>query len=149
MGIHGDRAQEEREQALEDFKSGRKPILVATAVAARGLDINNVTHVINFSMPKEAEEYVHRIGRTGRVGNTGRATSFVDTRTDCNVIPQLVKILVDAGQQVPDWMSGGGSGGFGRGGGGDGGYGRGGGGGRGSGFEWSGRGGRGGRTNGF
>ena len=56
----GDRAQEEREQALEDFKSGRKPILVATAVAARGLDINNVTHVINFSMPKEVEEYVHR-----------------------------------------------------------------------------------------
>ena len=56
----GDRAQEEREQALDDFKSGRKPILVATAVAARGLDINNVTHVINFSMPKEVEEYVHR-----------------------------------------------------------------------------------------
>ena len=56
----GDRAQEEREQALEDFKSGRKPILVATAVAARGLDINNVTHVINFAMPKEVEEYVHR-----------------------------------------------------------------------------------------
>ena len=58
--IHGDRAQEEREMALNDFKSGSKPILVATAVAARGLDIKGVTHVVNFQMPKEVEEYVHR-----------------------------------------------------------------------------------------
>ena len=58
--IHGDRAQEEREMALNDFKTGSKPILVATAVAARGLDIKGVTHVVNFQMPKEVEEYVHR-----------------------------------------------------------------------------------------
>jgi len=114
--IHGDRAQEEREQALEDFKSGRKPILVATAVAARGLDINNVTHVINFSMPKEVEEYVHRIGRTGRVGNTGRATSFFDFNTDGGIVADLVKMLTDAKQPVPDWLGGsaGRRGGYGR-----------------------------------
>ena len=58
--MHGDRAQEEREMALEDFKSGRKPILIATAVAARGLDIRGVTHVVNFQLPKDVEEYVHR-----------------------------------------------------------------------------------------
>ena len=58
--IHGDRQQEEREMALNDFKRGRKPILVATSVAARGLDIKDVTHVVNFQMPKEVDEYVHR-----------------------------------------------------------------------------------------
>ena len=58
--IHGDRAQEEREMALNDFRTGRKPILVATSVAARGLDIKGVTHVVNFQMPKDVEEYVHR-----------------------------------------------------------------------------------------
>merc|ERR1719470_638274 len=76
--IHGDRLQREREkeEALDDFKRGKMPILVATAVAARGLDIKDVMHVVNYDMPDEVEEYVHRIGRTGRVGNTGRATSF-------------------------------------------------------------------------
>ncbi len=77
--IHGDRLQREREQALNDFKCGKHPILVATAVAARGLDIRNVSHVINYDMPKSIDEYVHRIGRTGRVGNIGRATSFFDS----------------------------------------------------------------------
>lgn len=76
--IHGDRLQREREEALNDFKTGRMPILVATAVAARGLDIKDVAHVVNFDMPKDVDEYVHRIGRTGRVGNKGKATSFYD-----------------------------------------------------------------------
>ncbi|XP_068602314.1 ATP-dependent RNA helicase DDX3X-like isoform X2 [Brachionichthys hirsutus] len=67
--IHGDRSQRDREEALHQFRSGRCPILVATAVAARGLDISNVKHVINFDLPSDIEEYVHRIGRTGRVGN--------------------------------------------------------------------------------
>ena len=58
--IHGDRLQREREEALDDFKSGRRPILVATAVAARGLDIKDVMHVVNYDMPDEVEEYVHR-----------------------------------------------------------------------------------------
>ena len=68
----------EREEALRDFKTGKMPILVATAVAARGLDIKGVAHVVNYDLPKTIDEYVHRIGRTGRVGNTGKATSFFD-----------------------------------------------------------------------
>jgi hypothetical protein len=63
--IHGDRTQRDREDALKSFKAGRTPILVATDVASRGLDINNVTHVINYDLPTNIEDYVHRIGRTG------------------------------------------------------------------------------------
>jgi ATP-dependent RNA helicase DDX3X len=62
------------------FKCGQTPIIVATAVAARGLDIPNVKHVINFDMPSDVEEYVHRIGRTGRMGNLGLATSFFNDK---------------------------------------------------------------------
>merc|ERR1719222_1031681 len=91
--IHGDRLQREREEALFDFRTGDKPILVATAVAARGLDIPNVAHVINYDMPDDVDEYVHRIGRTGRVGNLGKATSFVDTEGDGDVMPKLVDML--------------------------------------------------------
>lgn len=69
--IHGDRTQREREDALRRFRAGKAPILVATAVAARGLDIPHVKHVINFDLPGDVEEYVHRIGRTGRMGNLG------------------------------------------------------------------------------
>lgn len=76
--IHGDRLQREREEALADFKSGNKPLLVATAVAARGLDIKGVARVLNYDLPKSVDEYVHRIGRTGRVGNLGKAYSFFD-----------------------------------------------------------------------
>lgn len=76
--IHGDRHQSQREEAVRDFVKGRMSILVATAVAARGLDIPNVNHVINYDLPNTVEEYVHRIGRTGRVGNAGKATSFYD-----------------------------------------------------------------------
>ena len=96
--IHGDRLQPEREKALKDFKSNRKPILVATAVAARGLDIEGVEHVINYDLPKTVEEYVHRIGRTGRLGNTGAATSFYDPRNDCGLASGLMKILMDSKQ---------------------------------------------------
>ncbi|KAJ6222945.1 hypothetical protein RDWZM_001490 [Blomia tropicalis] len=78
--IHGDRSQNEREGALHSFRNGHTPILVATAVAARGLDIPNVKHVINFDLPNDIEEYVHRIGRTGRVGNLGLATSFFNDK---------------------------------------------------------------------
>jgi len=75
--IHGDRPQREREFILNDFRKGRLKILVATDVAARGLDINDLTHVINFSLPREVESYVHRIGRTGRAGKKGLALSIV------------------------------------------------------------------------
>jgi ATP-dependent RNA helicase DDX3X len=70
--IHGDRTQREREWALSSFRSGQTPVLVATAVAARGLDIPNVTHVVNYDLPTDIDDYVHRIGRTGRAGNTGK-----------------------------------------------------------------------------
>uniref|UniRef100_H0V2W9 RNA helicase n=1 Tax=Cavia porcellus TaxID=10141 RepID=H0V2W9_CAVPO len=102
--IHGDREQREREQALGDFRSGKCPVLVATSVAARGLDIENVQHVINFDLPSTIDEYVHRIGRTGRCGNTGRAISFFDPESDNHLAQPLVKVLSDAQQDVPSWL---------------------------------------------
>jgi len=74
--IHGDRTQQEREAALRDFRSNKCRILVATDVAARGLHIDNVIHVINFDLPSNIDDYVHRIGRTGRCGKQGTATAF-------------------------------------------------------------------------
>ncbi|XP_065807828.1 ATP-dependent RNA helicase DDX3X isoform X5 [Labrus bergylta] len=101
--IHGDRSQRDREEALSQFRSGKCPILVATAVAARGLDISNVKHVINFDLPSDIEEYVHRIGRTGRVGNLGLATSFFNDKNG-NITKDLLDILVEAKQEVPSWL---------------------------------------------
>lgn len=101
--IHGDRSQRDREEALSQFRSGRCPIMVATAVAARGLDISNVKHVINFDLPSDIEEYVHRIGRTGRVGNLGLATSFFNDKNS-NITKDLLDILVEAKQEVPSWL---------------------------------------------
>ncbi|KAM9836048.1 putative ATP-dependent RNA helicase DDX4 [Aulostomus maculatus] len=102
--IHGDREQREREQALADFRTGRCPVLVATSVAARGLDIPDVQHVVNFDLPSNIDEYVHRIGRTGRCGNTGRAVSFYDPDVDGQLARSLVTILSKAQQEVPSWL---------------------------------------------
>lgn len=101
--IHGDRSQKEREEALRTFRSGKTPILVATAVAARGLDISNVKHVINLDLPSDIEEYVHRIGRTGRVGNLGLATSFFNEKNK-NIARDLIDLLVEAKQELPSWL---------------------------------------------
>uniref|UniRef100_H0WAL9 RNA helicase n=1 Tax=Cavia porcellus TaxID=10141 RepID=H0WAL9_CAVPO len=101
--IHGDRSQRDREEALRQFRLGKSPILVATAVAARGLDISNVKHVINFDLPSDIEEYVHRIGRTGRVGNLGLATSFFNER-NANITKDLLDLLIEAKQEVPSWL---------------------------------------------
>lgn len=101
--IHGDRSQREREDALASFKSGRTPIIVATAVAARGLDIPNVKHVINFDLPTDIEEYVHRIGRTGRVGNLGLATSFFNDKNR-NMAVDVVELIQETNQELPDWL---------------------------------------------
>ncbi|XP_055386745.1 ATP-dependent RNA helicase vasa isoform X2 [Condylostylus longicornis] len=109
--IHGARLQREREMALRDFKSGKMSVLIATSVAARGLDIKNVDHVINYDLPKSIDEYVHRIGRTGRVGNKGKATSFFDADHDAALAPDLVKILEQANQEVPDFLKSVGGGG--------------------------------------
>uniref|UniRef100_A0A8C5SM28 RNA helicase n=1 Tax=Laticauda laticaudata TaxID=8630 RepID=A0A8C5SM28_LATLA len=102
--IHGDREQREREEALHYFRTGRCPVLVATSVAARGLDIENVQHVINVDLPSTIDEYVHRIGRTGRCGNTGKAISFFDPQADSAVAQPLIKVLADAQQEVPAWL---------------------------------------------
>ncbi|KAG1138016.1 hypothetical protein G6F37_011006 [Rhizopus arrhizus] len=101
--IHGDRTQRERERALESFKTGRTPIMVATAVAARGLDIANVSHVISYDLPTDIDDYVHRIGRTGRAGNTGLATAFFN-RNNKNIVNDLISILSEANQEVPSFL---------------------------------------------
>lgn len=77
VAIHGNKSQSQRERALRDFKMGNVNIMVATDVAARGLDIPHVSHVINFDQPKQYEDYVHRIGRTGRAGKDGKALTFI------------------------------------------------------------------------
>lgn len=102
--VHGDRQQSQREEAVNDFKRGKMPILVATAVAARGLDIPHVSHVINYDLPKTIDEYVHRIGRTGRVGNVGKATSFYDDKVDRNLAADLIQTLSAVEQDVPAWL---------------------------------------------
>ncbi|KAF9943633.1 DEAD-box ATP-dependent RNA helicase, partial [Mortierella alpina] len=101
--IHGDRTQRERERALDMFRSGRCPVMVATAVAARGLDIPNVTHVISYDLPTDIDDYVHRIGRTGRAGNTGIATAFLN-RGNKGVVRDLLDLLKEANQEVPGWL---------------------------------------------
>lgn len=127
--IHGDRTQRERERALEMFRSGRCPILVATAVAARGLDIPNVKHVVNYDLPTDIDDYVHRIGRTGRAGNTGISTAFFN-RGNRGIVRDLIELLKEANQEMPGFLEiiareGSGFGGGGRGGGRTGGRGRG------------------------
>jgi superfamily II DNA/RNA helicase len=76
--IHGDLGQSAREKALSDFKAGKSDVLVATDVAARGIDIDGITHVINYQCPEDEKTYVHRIGRTARAGAHGIAVTFVD-----------------------------------------------------------------------
>ena len=78
MAIHGNKSQGARTKALADFKNGNIPVLVATDIAARGLDIDQLPQVVNFELPNVPEDYVHRIGRTGRAGSTGAAISLVD-----------------------------------------------------------------------
>ncbi|ERN00392.1 hypothetical protein AMTRI_Chr05g71930 [Amborella trichopoda] len=102
--IHGDRSQYEREQALRSFKSGATPILVATDVAARGLDIPHVAHVVNFDLPKDIDDYVHRIGRTGRAGKSGLATAFFN-EANSPLARALADLMQEANQEVPSWLS--------------------------------------------
>jgi len=103
--IHGDRTQQEREHALRSFKSGATPILVATDVAARGLDIPHVAHVINFDLPNDIDDYVHRIGRTGRAGKSGLATAFFN-ESNTTLARPLSDLMREANQEVPKWLEG-------------------------------------------
>ncbi|RAN32258.1 hypothetical protein HY3_02730 [Hyphomonas pacifica] len=95
--IHGNKSQNQRIRALEAFKSGKAPILVATDIAARGIDVDGVSHVVNFDMPNLPESYVHRIGRTARAGRSGIALSFVgnDERAYLRDIEKLIKRKID------------------------------------------------------
>ncbi|KWU45570.1 DEAD-domain-containing protein [Rhodotorula sp. JG-1b] len=135
LAIHGDKQQQERDWVLAEFKSGRSPIMIATDVASRGLDVKDIGYVINYDMPNGIEDYIHRIGRTGRAGAKGTAYSYI-TPDQGRLAKDLVKILQDAKQVVPPQLleiaqfgGGGGRGGGGRGrGGGGGGRGYGGGG---------------------
>jgi len=102
--IHGDRSQQERTAALRSFATGRTPFLIATNVAARGLDIENVQHVINFDMPSSIEDYVHRIGRTGRAGHHGVSTAFLTPSRDGALAPKLLELLEEGHQEVPPWL---------------------------------------------
>lgn len=96
QAIHGDKTQSERTQALEEFKSGKVRVLVATDVAARGLDIDHLPFVVNFDLPNSPEDYVHRIGRTGRAGATGTAISLVcaEEHERLQAIEKMIKLSI-------------------------------------------------------
>ncbi|KAL5492551.1 hypothetical protein ACEPAI_3998 [Sanghuangporus weigelae] len=105
VAIHGSKSQEERQYAIKSFKSGAKDVMVASGVASKGLDFNDIQHVIIFSMPKEIEDYVHQIGRTGRSGKTGIATTFVNMNTPEQTLLDLKYLLMEAGQKVPPFLA--------------------------------------------
>ncbi|CAE8588029.1 unnamed protein product [Polarella glacialis] len=105
VAIHGGLDQEERHEAIKSFKEGSKDVLIGTDVASKGLDFPAIQHVINFDMPKEIENYVHRIGRTGRCGRTGVATTFVNKNQDETILLDLKALLVEAGQHVPPFLA--------------------------------------------
>ena len=95
--IHGNKSQPQRERALRDFRSGRARVLVATDIAARGIDVTGVSHVINFDLPAEPESYVHRIGRTARAGAEGIAIAFCDP-AERSTLRQIEKLM---GEKIP------------------------------------------------
>ncbi|CAA7055668.1 unnamed protein product [Microthlaspi erraticum] len=102
VAIHGGKDQEEREYAIESFKSGRKDVLVATDVASKGLDFTEIQHVINYDMPAEIENYVHRIGRTGRCGKTGIGTTIINfEQSETTTLLDLKHLLQEAEQRIP------------------------------------------------
>lgn len=101
--IHGSKSQEAREAAIEKFRSRSASILIATDVAARGIDIPHVSLVVNFQMSNKFEEYIHRIGRTGRAGEHGESYTFVDDG-DRDTFIDLKKFLSRGGKKVPDWL---------------------------------------------
>jgi ATP-dependent RNA helicase RhlE len=101
--IHSNKSQNVRQRTLDAFKSNRPPVLVATDIAARGLDVDNISHVINYELPEVAEIYVHRIGRTGRAGATGIATSFCGRheRDQLRQVERLIRRAINVEQNQP------------------------------------------------
>ncbi|WVF65366.1 ATP-dependent RNA helicase DBP2-A [Kwoniella sp. CBS 6097] len=125
LAIHGDKQQAERDWVLAEFKAGRSPIMLATDVASRGLDVKDISYVINYDFPNNCEDYIHRIGRTGRAGRKGTSYTYFTT-DNSKQARELVQILRESKSEVPPEleqmaMYGGGGGGRGRGGGGRGG----------------------------
>ncbi|XP_015112885.1 ATP-dependent RNA helicase abstrakt [Diachasma alloeum] len=104
VAIHGGKDQEERSRSVEAFRKAKKDVLVATDVASKGLDFADVQHVINYDMPDDVENYVHRIGRTGRSGKTGIATTFINKSNDESVLLDLKHLLMEAKQKVPPFL---------------------------------------------
>ena len=105
VSIHGDKGQSERERALGAFRSGAVPVLLATDVASRGLDIPHVGLVVQYDLPNTIEDYVHRIGRTGRVGNQGTALGFFTPTQDASLAGELATVLREAQQEVPPFLA--------------------------------------------
>lgn len=105
VAIHGAKTQEERNYAIAAFKSGQADVLVATDVASKGLDLPGIQHVINYDMPTEIEDYVHRIGRTGRGWSKGLATTFVSDQTSGPILQDLKALLIEAGQTIPPFLA--------------------------------------------
>jgi len=101
VAIHGDKDQEERHRSIQQFRAFEKDVLVATDIASKGLDFPNIQHVINFDMPEDIENYVHRIGRTGRSGKRGVATTFINKNSDESVLLDLKHLLIESKQQLP------------------------------------------------
>ena len=95
--MHADKTQGQRTKALEDFKKGKIRVLVATDIAQRGLDISGISHVINFDVPQQAEDYVHRIGRTGRAASTGDAYTFM-CADEIAMVRSIERVI---GQAIP------------------------------------------------
>jgi ATP-dependent RNA helicase DDX41 len=102
--MHGDKDQEERNQAIREFREGLKDVLVATDIVSKGLDFPNIEHIINYDMPKEIENYVLRIGRTGRLGKVGRATTYINRNQDEAILLDLKHLLVEAAQKIPAFL---------------------------------------------
>ncbi|KAF5587346.1 ATP-dependent RNA helicase DBP2 [Fusarium pseudocircinatum] len=99
LSIHGDKQQNERDWVLDQFKTGKSPIMVATDVASRGIDVRNITHVLNYDYPNNSEDYIHRIGRTGRAGAKGTAITLFTTDNQKQA-RDLVNVLQEAKQQI-------------------------------------------------
>ena len=101
LSIHGDKSQQERDWVLQEFRDSKSPIMIATDVASRGLDVKDIVYVINYDLPNQIEDYVHRIGRTGRAGAKGESFTFF-TDDKAKLARDLINIMKEAGQTVPD-----------------------------------------------
>ena len=109
--LYGDLTQQERETNLRRFRQGEIDVLIATDVASRGLDIEGVSDVVNYDMPTEIDVYIHRIGRTGRIGNEGKAISFLSTEENVSlenvsILKELVGVMQNSGKAPPQFLEG-------------------------------------------